>query len=73
MNLGLPENTGFACMTEVILQSLENHRRNYVGSVGLDHMTETLAWAKKWGFKLAPFTSFNQPIDIKQIQSSNNK
>lgn len=72
MNLGLPENTGFACMTEVILQSLENHRRNYVGSVGSDHMTETLAWAKKWGFKLAPFTSFNQPANISNYMLDTN-
>jgi fatty aldehyde-generating acyl-ACP reductase len=64
MNLGLPKDVSFACMAEVILQALEEEKKNYVGSVDLSHIEETQKWAEKWGFELADFTSFNQPVSV---------
>lgn len=68
MDFGLPKNVGFACMAEVILQALEEEGENYVGSVDLHHLKETKEWAKKWGFTLADFTSFNKPISLVEFE-----
>jgi len=67
-DLGLPKDTGFACMAEVILQALEEKRENYVGGVSLNHLKETQEWAKKWGFGLADFTCFNKPIPLERFK-----
>jgi predicted amino acid dehydrogenase len=69
MDLGVPKNIGFACMTEVILQALEERRENYIGSIDLEHLKETQNWAKKWGFELADFTCFNKPIPLEKFKT----
>lgn len=66
-DFGTPKNVGFACMTEAILQSLEERRENYVGSIDLNHMVETIAWGKKYGLTLADFTCFNKPIPLEKF------
>jgi predicted amino acid dehydrogenase len=38
MDVGTPKGVGFACMTEVILQALEERRENYIGEVSLSHL-----------------------------------
>lgn len=68
IDLGVPKNVGFACITEVFLQALEERREDYVGSVDLEHLKETQQWAKKWGFELAEFTSFNKPIPLEKFK-----
>jgi len=67
-DLGLPKNIGFACMTEGMLQSLEEDKNDYIGSVKMEHLQETIQWAEKWGFGLADFTSFNKPIDLEKFK-----
>ncbi len=67
-DLGLPKNVGFACMTEGMLQSLEEDKNDYIGSVKMEHLQETIQWAEKWGFGLADFTSFNKPIDLEKFK-----
>ena len=68
INLGLPKNVSFACMAEVILQALEEERKNHVGSINLNHMEKTQEWAKKWGFELANFACFNKPISLVKFE-----
>jgi len=68
MNLGVPKNVGFACMTDVILQSLEERRENYVGSVNLNHVKETIEWGKKHALTLADFTCFNKTIPLEKFK-----
>ena len=68
MKLGLPKNTSFACMSEVILQALEEEKENHIGSINPKHMKKTQEWAKKWGFELADFTSFNKPVSLVEFK-----
>lgn len=68
MDLGLPKNIGFACMTDVILQSLEEKKVDYIGSVSQEHIQEIRKWLLKWDFRLADFTSFNKPIPVEKFR-----
>lgn len=72
VKLGLPSHTGFACMTEGMMQALEEDRNNYIGSVDMNHLNQTIEWAKKWGFDIADFTCFNKPIDLNKFNKINN-
>ncbi|MFA6252299.1 MAG: NAD(P)-binding domain-containing protein [Candidatus Paceibacterota bacterium] len=67
-NFGAPKGVGFACMTEGLMQALENKREDYIGSVTMEHLNETMEWAKKWGFGPAPFASFDKPIDLERFK-----
>ncbi|MCK9577871.1 hypothetical protein M0R01_00035 [bacterium] len=67
-NFGAPEGVGFACMTEGLMQALENKKEDYIGSVTMEHLAQTIEWAKKWDFGPAPFTSFDKPIDITRFK-----
>ncbi len=69
MNLGLPKNVGFACMADVILQTLEEKKVDYIGSVCEEHIMEIKEWLPKWGFRLASFTSFNKPILMERFKN----
>lgn len=69
IDIGLPPRTGFACMTEVILQALEECKKDFVGSVDLNHLEETKTWAKKWDFRLADFTSFNKIVLLERFKN----
>lgn len=66
-NLGLPKNVGFACMTEGIMQALEEDKNDYIGSVDMNHLEETVKWASKWGFSIADFTCFNKLISLERF------
>jgi predicted amino acid dehydrogenase len=66
-NLGLVKNVGFACMTEGMMQALENDHHDYIGSVDMEHLKETIAWGKKWDFPIADFTCFNKEIPFKKF------
>ncbi len=68
-NLGLAKNVGFACMTEGMMQALENDRHDYIGSVDMKHLEETVAWGKKWNFPIADFTCFNKPIPLEKLKT----
>jgi fatty aldehyde-generating acyl-ACP reductase len=68
MNVGTPKNVGFACMTEAMLQALEERREDYIGEVSVHHLEETIEWGKKYGLTLANFTSFNKPIPLEKFK-----
>jgi predicted amino acid dehydrogenase len=73
-NLGLVRNVGFACMTEGMMQALENDRHDYIGSVDMEHLKETVEWGKKWDFPIADFTCFNRVIPLEKFNKIlNNK
>lgn len=67
-NLGLVKNVGFACITEGMMQALENDRQDYIGSVDMDHLKETIEWGRKWGFPIADFTCFNKDIPLEKFK-----
>lgn len=72
-NFGLPKKIGFACMTEGLMQALENKKGDYVGSVTQEHLKETMEWGKKWNFPPASFTSFNKPLDLVRFERMRGK
>jgi len=59
---GMPIGKNFACITEVIMQAMENERKNHVGSIDLKHLRRTEKWGEKYGFTLNELTNFGQPI-----------
>jgi predicted amino acid dehydrogenase len=71
-NLGLVRNVGFACMTEGMMQALENDNHDYIGSVDMSHLKKTIEWGKKWDFPVADFTCFNRPIDLEKFKKVKN-
>ncbi len=63
-NMGAPKGTTFACLTETILQALENDNKNYVGHVNIDEIELLKKRAQKYNFTHAAFTSFEKLIDF---------
>lgn len=59
---GMPKGKIFACISEVIMQALENDKNNYIGSIDLKHLTKTEEWGKKFGFTLKELTNFGNKI-----------
>lgn len=68
-NFGLPKKIGFACMTEGLMQALENRKGDYIGSVTQEHLKETMQWGEKWNFPPATLTSFNKPLDLERFKN----
>jgi predicted amino acid dehydrogenase len=61
---GMPVGKIFACIAEVIMQSIENERMNHVGSIDLEHLKKTERWADMYGYKLNELTNFGRVIQI---------
>jgi fatty aldehyde-generating acyl-ACP reductase len=59
---GMPPGKLFACIIEVIMQAIENERKNHVGSIDLNHLKKTEQWGEKYGFTLNELTNFGEPI-----------
>lgn len=66
--LGLPDNVGFACITEGLMMTLENDRQHHVGTIDLDYLRKTEEWGKKYGWGVADFTSFNKPVPLSKFE-----
>ncbi len=60
---GMPQGKNFACIAEVIMQAMEDERKNYVGSIDLRHLHRTEQWAKKYGFILNELTNFGKRLE----------
>ena len=58
----IPAGKNFACIVEVIMQTLENERKNHVGSINLTHLHQTERWAEKYGFTLNELTNFGKAL-----------
>ena len=62
---GIPIGKNFACIVEVIMQTLENEQRNHVGSIDLTYLKKTERWGEKYKFTLNELTNFGKPINQK--------
>jgi fatty aldehyde-generating acyl-ACP reductase len=60
---GMPMGKNFACIVEVIMQTMENEEKNHVGSIDMNHLKKTEKWGEKYGFKLNELTNFGKPIN----------
>jgi len=59
---GMPKGKNFACIAEVIMQTMENEEKNHVGSIDLNHLKKTEKWAIKYGYTLNELTNFGKNI-----------
>jgi predicted amino acid dehydrogenase len=61
---GIPQGKIFSCVAEVIMQAMENERKNHVGSIEISHLKKTEEWALKYGFVLKDLTNFGKKINF---------
>jgi len=67
---GLPKGRLFACISEVIMQSMENERKNHVGAIDLIHLRNTERWGEKYNFILKELTNFGKSIQINESKQA---
>jgi fatty aldehyde-generating acyl-ACP reductase len=72
IDIGLPESTAYACLSETMILAFENRFENYTIGRGLDlkKVKEIKCLGDKHGFKLSEFKSFGEKVsdtDIKKI------
>ena len=71
LNFGFPPGMAYACMAETMILALEGRYENF--SLGRDltieQITEISTLAKKHGFKLAGFRSFERAIPPREIET----
>lgn len=68
-DFGFPKKTAYACMSETMMLALENRPESYtVGKdVSVAQVEETVRLARKHGFKLAGFRSFEKALTPEMI------
>ncbi len=68
-DMGLPQGTALACMSETMLLALENRCEPYTLGRGIDvaRVREIDALAERAGFSLADMRAFDLPISREQI------
>jgi len=74
IDIGLPESTAYACLSETMILTFENRFENYTIGRGLElnKVREIKKLGDKHGFKLSEFKSFGEKVsdtDIKKIGS----
>jgi predicted amino acid dehydrogenase len=69
-NFGFPPKTAYACMAETMILALEQRYENFsLGrDLSLERVREIAALAKKHGFKLAGFRSFERQVTQEYIE-----
>ena len=69
VDLGLPENVGFACLAETVLLALERRFENFTLGRELepDKVKEIGEIGKKHGFRLTPIRSFGKEVPDDEI------
>lgn len=74
-NFGLPPGTCYACMAETMILAMEDRFADYsIGSrLELEKVDEISGMAKKHGFKLAGFRSFDRFIGYKELKENARK
>jgi predicted amino acid dehydrogenase len=70
-DFGLPPGKAYACMAETIALALEGRFEDYTlgKSITRARVEEIDAMAKKHGFKLSGFRSFEKPVTNEQINT----
>jgi len=68
-DMGLPQGTALACMSETMVLALEDRRESYTLGRGIDlaKVREIDALAERDGFELADMRAFDLPITREQI------
>ena len=68
-DFGFPAGKAYACMAETIALALEGRMENYTlgKKISRDKVEEIDRIAKKHGFKLSGFRSFEKPVTEEQI------
>ena len=68
-NFGFPPGKAYACMAETMILALEGKFVDYtVGkNISLQRVDEITSLAKKHGFRLSGFRSFEQPVSQEKI------
>jgi len=63
-NFGFPPKTAYACMSETMMLALEGRKENFTlgKDVSVEQVEETWRLAKKHGFELAGFRSFEKAV-----------
>ena len=59
---GMPPGKNFACIAEVIMQAMEEEKKNHVGSIDLQYLRTTEQWGEKYGFILRELTNYGMVI-----------
>lgn len=69
IDFGFPPRTAYACMSETMMLALENRIENFTlgKDVSLEQVEETQRLAKKHGFTLQSYRSFEREVDEKAI------
>lgn len=69
-NFGFPPGMSYACMAETMMLAMEGRFENFTlgRDLTLEQVEEITALAKKHGFKLAGFRSFERAVSMEQIQ-----
>lgn len=69
-NFGFPPKMAYACMSETIMLALEDRAESFTlgKDVSVEQVDETQRMAKKHGFKLAGFRSFERAVTEEAIQ-----
>jgi homoaconitase/3-isopropylmalate dehydratase large subunit len=70
-NFGFPEGKAYACMAETMALALEGRFEDYtVGKdITLERVKDIAALAKKHGFRLSGFRSFEREVTEEQIEA----
>jgi fatty aldehyde-generating acyl-ACP reductase len=68
-NFGFPPRTAYACMSETMMLALEGQYESFTlgKSVSVEQVNHTTHLAKKHGFKLAGYRSFEKAVSDEQI------
>ena len=68
-DFGFPPRTAYACMSETMMLALEGRYENFTlgRDVSVEQVNEITAVARKHGFKLAGFRSFEKAVTDEQI------
>lgn len=69
-SFGFPPGTAYACMSETMMLALDGRAESFTlgKDVSVDQVNETMRLAKKHGFKLAGFRSFERAVDAAAIE-----
>ncbi|MHB1420010.1 MAG: saccharopine dehydrogenase NADP-binding domain-containing protein [Bacillota bacterium] len=75
LNFGYPPKVALACMAETIILTLEGRFENFTlgRDLTIEQVEEISRLARKHGFKLAGFRSFERPVTLEQIQTIKDK
>jgi hypothetical protein len=70
-NFGFPPKTSYACMAETMMLALEGRYENFTlgRELTVKQVEEISAIAKKHGFKLAGFRSFEKAVTQSEIEA----